>query len=118
MLSNTVCGIKCPKLDKTPEDFLILDEINAMRWVQDNFESIRTQLKVFHIFFPFQKDKGIGAIVKDIYFHFITNRFLIRSEYKLDFLTLRDNLFTISQLLTFFNSSLIVNLRDLKLLSP
>ena len=31
MLSKTVCGTKCPKLDKIPEDFLILDEINAMR---------------------------------------------------------------------------------------
>ena len=37
--------------------------------------------KVFYIFFPFQREKGISATVRDIYVHFTLNTFLIRSEY-------------------------------------
>ena len=67
-------------LDKMPEDLLILDEIKCNVSSPRSFR-INKDTKVFYIFFPFQREKGISATVKDIYVHFIVNTFLIRSEY-------------------------------------
>ena len=75
-----------------------------MQCVDSRIIWIDKDTKVFYVFSPFQRDNRIGALVKDIYVHFIINTFLIRSKQnkKWDFFTLRDNVFTISHFLTFF----------------
>ena len=63
-----------------PEDLLILAEIKFNVSSPRSFW-IEKDTKVFYIFFPFQKEKGISATVRDIYVHFTLNIFLMRSEY-------------------------------------
>ena len=51
-----------------PEDLLILDEIKCNVSSPRSFR-IDKDTKVLYIFFPFQREKGISATVKDIYVH-------------------------------------------------
>ena len=63
-----------------PEDLLILDEIKCNVSSPRSFR-IDKDTKVFYIFFPFQREKGISTTIKDIYVHLIVNIFLMRSDY-------------------------------------